>query len=38
MSPLMSQLSKYVRADKISIERLHKECKILGIEQRMRRQ
>ena len=29
---------KYIRADKISVDKLHKECKIIGIEQRMRRQ
>ena len=29
---------RYVRADKISVERLHKECNIVGIEQRMCRQ
>ena len=29
---------QYKLADKISIDRLHKECKIIGVEQRMRRQ
>ena len=30
--------SRYARSDKISIDRLHKECNIIGIEQCMRRQ
>ena len=29
---------RYTRSDKVSIARLHKECKIIGVEQRMRRQ